>query len=85
MFYQQRPREVNSLDQGHTAEVRLFTGLFLPGELPRELNLVGAKAGNSAHPLGTWPEERDATAPTAGASELAVQSMGRGHLAQLVQ
>ena len=44
-----------------------------------------AQAGSPAHPLGTWPEERDATAPAARASELAVQSVGRGHLAQLVQ
>lgn len=44
-----------------------------------------AQAGNSARPLGTWPEERDATAPAARASELAVQSVGCGHLAQLVQ
>lgn len=34
---------------------------------------------------GTWPEERDATAPAAPTSELAVQSMGRGHLTELVQ
>lgn len=33
----------------------------------------------------TWPEERDATAPAACASELAVQSMGHGHPAELVQ
>ena len=46
---------------------------------------MGAQAGNPARPLGTWPEECDATAPTACASELAVQSMRRGHLAQLVQ
>lgn len=34
---------------------------------------------------GTWPEESDATASTTSASELAVQSMGHGHLAELVQ
>lgn len=35
--------------------------------------------------LQIWPEERDATAPAARASELAVQSMGHGHPAELVQ
>lgn len=36
-------------------------------------------------PPRTWPEKSDATAASASASELAVQSMGHGHLAESVQ
>lgn len=36
-------------------------------------------------PPSTWPEECDATATTTSTSELAVQSMGHGHSAELVQ